>query len=611
MDPSSIIQLPSAAAHNPYLGVTAVTVIPRACVPLPTNRNRNLVFSLPSKDPKSKPTLTWDKRHSSFPLLSPPPPSPYNNPGLLSAPRQSINFSPPQALQLRSSGVWARLACFACFSHAGMFVCPLSTGQHARDQKRECQWQGARQRQLRSSSQPPWSFFTLHQSKLPISRATFAHVAFRFCRTSSLESPSVHALVNRNPPAFNLLDDFYCERITSRRLHLSCLIVEMADSAPAVNGGSLLEATKTNAAAAYDSVANGPVAQNAYDQTQKASDELSNLAAARRTPSNPAATGQPLTHYHSFFSELLSWNNPRASAIAYATVVSLIFAARYLDVLRWAFKVSWMVLGVTIAAEVLGKVVLNNGLATQVRPRRYYTVPRETLDALIGDVHELINFFVIEAQRIIFAENVFASAAAFIAALISYYLVKLVPYWGLAVIGTSVVFFVPLAYTSNQELIDEQIHHASSLINSQTAQVRDVASKQMGQVSAISKQYAGDYSGKVQDLLRGKTPSRQKIDRPEQQSGFSAPSAPTGPVAREPEFPNPPTEDPIKSQSNPFRSETSQPFQSQSFTSEEAPQIPTPAGLREEIREPTAIDTEAPLVPEEPVVPNKQPMYAS
>lgn len=90
-----------------------------------------------------------------------------------------------------------------------------------------------------------------------------------------------------------------------------------------------------DAAAAYQSVTNGmsscltspdtwhvlltqsltgPVAQNVYDHTQKASNELSNLAAARRTPSTPAATGQPLTHYHSFFSELLSWNNPRKSS---------------------------------------------------------------------------------------------------------------------------------------------------------------------------------------------------------------------------------------------------------------------------------------------------------
>ena len=60
----------------------------------------------------------------------------------------------------------------------------------------------------------------------------------------------------------------------------------------------------------------GPVAQNVKDQHQKTANEFSNLAAARQTPANPAATGQPLTHYHSFFSELLSWNNPRAYILA-------------------------------------------------------------------------------------------------------------------------------------------------------------------------------------------------------------------------------------------------------------------------------------------------------
>lgn len=100
-----------------------------------------------------------------------------------------------------------------------------------------------------------------------------------------------------------------------------------------------------------------------------------------------------------------------ASAIAYASLVTLIFSVRYLDVVRWGFKLTWMVLGITIAAEIAGKALLNNGFATQLRPRKYYTVPRETLDALIGDVHELINFFVIESQRVLFAENVYVSAA--------------------------------------------------------------------------------------------------------------------------------------------------------------------------------------------------------
>lgn len=45
-------------------------------------------------------------------------------------------------------------------------------------------------------------------------------------------------------------------------------------------------------------------------ESAKTNAELSKLAAARRTPPYRTATGQPLTHYHSFFQELLSWNNP-------------------------------------------------------------------------------------------------------------------------------------------------------------------------------------------------------------------------------------------------------------------------------------------------------------
>jgi hypothetical protein len=101
---------------------------------------------------------------------------------------------------------------------------------------------------------------------------------------------------------------------------------------------------------------------------------------------------------------------PGASAIAYGAIATFILAVRYLDIIRWGFKLTWMVLGITLAAEVVGKTLLNSGLATQVRPRKYYTVPKETLDAVIGDVNELVNFFVIEAQRILFAENIPASA---------------------------------------------------------------------------------------------------------------------------------------------------------------------------------------------------------
>lgn len=155
----------------------------------------------------------------------------------------------------------------------------------------------------------------------------------------------------------------------------------------------------------------GPLAENVKDQSVKTQADFSNLAAARTAPTTSAANGQQLTPYHSFFSSLLSWNHPRASGIAYTSIVLFIFAARYLDILRYAFKLTYMTLAITVVAEAAGKALFSHGFVSQIRPRKYYTLPKESVASVLSDVHELINFFVIESQRILFAENVFASGA--------------------------------------------------------------------------------------------------------------------------------------------------------------------------------------------------------
>lgn len=151
---------------------------------------------------------------------------------------------------------------------------------------------------------------------------------------------------------------------------------------------------------------NGPVADKARTEAANAKNELSNLASSRTTPTNTTATGQKLTHYHSFFYELLSWSNPRATAIAYAALVVLIFTTRYVPLVRYFLKGTYILLGITAAAEIAGKLVFGEGFATKMRPKRYYTIPRETLESIMEDLVELGNFFVIEFQRVVFAENV-------------------------------------------------------------------------------------------------------------------------------------------------------------------------------------------------------------
>ena len=63
------------------------------------------------------------------------------------------------------------------------------------------------------------------------------------------------------------------------------------------------------------------------------------------------------------------------------------------------------------SAEAVGHLVLGKGLTSQFRPRQYYTIPKASLERLLDDVEQFINFFVIESQRIVFAENVYATGA--------------------------------------------------------------------------------------------------------------------------------------------------------------------------------------------------------
>lgn len=90
-------------------------------------------------------------------------------------------------------------------------------------------------------------------------------------------------------------------------------------------------------------------------------------------------------------------------------------------------------------------------------------------------------------------------------AFFSYYLIKIVPFWGLCLIGTSVAFLVPLVYISNQELIDHHIRKASTVVNQQTEQIKQVASHHASVAAETTKQIASDYTAKAQEMVAAKT----------------------------------------------------------------------------------------------------------
>ena len=96
----------------------------------------------------------------------------------------------------------------------------------------------------------------------------------------------------------------------------------------------------------------------------------------------------------------------------------------------------------------------------------------------------------------------------------SYLLIKIVPFWGLTLIGTCALYITPWVYRNNREIIDQQIQNASDIVNKQANQVKDLAGQHTARASENLKAYAGDYSAKAQEYMgsvRQRVPSANAV----------------------------------------------------------------------------------------------------
>lgn len=264
------------------------------------------------------------------------------------------------------------------------------------------------------------------------------------------------------------------------------------------------------------------------------------------TPTHPVQNvphDPTVTHFHSFFYDTFTWKYPKTTGLLFAGSLGFLLLGHYVNILRYAFKGAYITFAAVASFEYLGRPTTGTGFMTQVRPHKYYTIPRENLEMIFAEIHEFLNFVVLEFQRILFVENLSVTTLAFATSLIGYFLVKFMPIWGLLLLSDVLVFTIPLAYLQNQELIDHHIRRASAVANDRIQSARGLAEKHTNQYSSKAKAYAGDLSNKIS----GAYANRQKIDKP------AAPNTPNNEPASNPTpkpepvpYPNaPPRSEPI------------------------------------------------------------------
>ncbi|KAF3917364.1 hypothetical protein ABW21_db0202740 [Orbilia brochopaga] len=218
-----------------------------------------------------------------------------------------------------------------------------------------------------------------------------------------------------------------------------------------------------------------------------------------------------VTHFHSFFYDTFTWKYPRTTGLLFASSLSLLLLGHYVNILRYAFKGAYITFAATAAFEYLGRPTTGTGFMTQVRPQRYYTIPRENLEMVFAEIHEFLNFIVLEFQRVIFVENLTVTITSFVFSLVGYFLVKFMPIWSLLILADVLLFTTPLVYLQNQELIDHHVRRASAAATDQIQNARGLAEKHTADYSAKAKAYATDLTDKFVGAYQG----RQKITKPD------------------------------------------------------------------------------------------------
>lgn len=80
------------------------------------------------------------------------------------------------------------------------------------------------------------------------------------------------------------------------------------------------------------------------------------------------------------------------------------------------------------------------------------------------------------------------------------------PFWGLSLIGTCVLYLGPLVYIQNREAIDSGLEHVGGVVSAQATQIKNLTAEHTGKATESIKSYAGEYTSKAQGYINARKP---------------------------------------------------------------------------------------------------------
>ncbi|EXA31600.1 hypothetical protein FOQG_18082 [Fusarium oxysporum f. sp. raphani 54005] len=150
-----------------------------------------------------------------------------------------------------------------------------------------------------------------------------------------------------------------------------------------------------------------------------------------------------IAHQDSLY-KYINWEDPVRTLGSYLVALSILIGTHYLPLTQVTVKVGAVVFGIISLAEFVSRTFGPNTFLSRLRPKEYKTVPEPILNATLRDIHDFIQYAVVQVQKIIFGEDLDKTFAASLGFTAVFWLMKVASPFSLAVLGLSTLYIAPL-----------------------------------------------------------------------------------------------------------------------------------------------------------------------
>ncbi|CAG1996377.1 unnamed protein product [Fusarium graminearum] len=214
----------------------------------------------------------------------------------------------------------------------------------------------------------------------------------------------------------------------------------------------------------------------------------------------------------------ISWEDPARTIGSYFAALGFLLAVHHLRLTQLALKTSAIGLGVMSVAEFAGRSFGPNNFVSRMRPKQYKTFPESTLNATLKDIHDLIQYAAVKAQKVMFAEDLEKTFSAFLIATSLYFLTQFMTPFGITILALTTVYIIPLVRSPQgrgiardgiaraQEIGNVAVDQASTMAQDSKAAVSNMASRAQDTASNLTSS-AQDTAGTLRQRAVNMVPA--------------------------------------------------------------------------------------------------------